>query len=292
MSIPPKTFSVRDIKRKIDSEALYDDFIIASDLRERNMMDAGFPVRIDGLVVVVCLSGSATGMIDMKEFTSRKNDILFVLPQQIIKSVARSEDFDSLLMIFSRDKLQNVSIDIQSVIPAFIDIKDNPIRHLTDSDVRLIREYTDFIRKRIEENDLNHKPEIIRHLFMSFFYEISNLYKLRMEISKNKTRKDIIFEQFHELLTKNFKEERSVSFYADKLFITPKHLSFVVKSITGKSASEWIDGYIILESMTLLKVSNMSVKEVSNHLNFPNQSFFSKFFKRHTTISPSEYKTQ
>lgn len=73
---------------------------------------------------------------------------------------------------------------------------------------------------------------------------------------------------------------------------TSKHLSNVIKELTGKSAGEWIDSYVILEAKTLLKYSNMSVQEIAYYLNFPNQSFFGSYFKRNTGMSPSQYKAK
>jgi len=92
------------------------------------------------------------------------------------------------------------------------------------------------------------------------------------------------------LVENHYKEHRGLEFYADKLFITPKHLSKVVKTTSGKPANEWIDEYVVLEAKALLKSTNMTVEQISNELNFPSQSFFGKYFKRVTGMSPREYK--
>jgi len=83
-----------------------------------------------------------------------------------------------------------------------------------------------------------------------------------------------------------------VGFYARQLCITPKYLTTLIKRISGKSVSEWIDNYVILEAKTLLKYSNMSVQEIAYYLNFPNQSFFGSYFKRNAGMSPSQYKAK
>ena len=84
--------------------------------------------------------------------------------------------------------------------------------------------------------------------------------------------------------------ERNVKYYADILCISPKYLSTVIHRVSGKYATEWIDNYVILESKALLRGCGMSVKEVCHKLNFPNQSFFAKYFKHHTGLTPREYK--
>ena len=88
----------------------------------------------------------------------------------------------------------------------------------------------------------------------------------------------------------NFVKERSVIFYADQLFLTPKHLSRVIKEVSGRSAGEWIDEQVILEAKARLKTSSLTVQEISDQLGFPNQSFFGKYFKRHVGMSPSDYR--
>ena len=81
-----------------------------------------------------------------------------------------------------------------------------------------------------------------------------------------------------------------MGFYARQLCITPKYLTTLIKRISGLSVSEWIDNYVIIEAKTLLKYSTMSIQEIAYYLNFPNQSFFGKYFKNHTGMTPTAYR--
>ena len=76
------------------------------------------------------------------------------------------------------------------------------------------------------------------------------------------------------------------------MFLSSKHFSTVIKKVSGKTAGQWIDEYVILEAKTLLKYSGMSIQEIANALNFSTQSFFGKYFKQHTGYSPSRFKRQ
>ena len=108
------------------------------------------------------------------------------------------------------------------------------------------------------------------------------------------------FQEYHSFLWSKVKlkdnpfrkEKRSVSYYADKMFLTAKHLSTVVKEISGKTAGEWIDSLVVLEAKALLKSSELSIQEIADELHFANQSFFGKYFKHHTGMSPKEYRRQ
>lgn len=100
--------------------------------------------------------------------------------------------------------------------------------------------------------------------------------------TKNISHYELIFETFIKLVQENYKRERLLGFYADKLCITPKHLSKVIKETSGKSANNWIDDYTMLEAKALLKSTNLTVQQICDELNFDCQSFFGKYFKRHT----------
>ena len=100
------------------------------------------------------------------------------------------------------------------------------------------------------------------------------------------------FDRFMRLLQENYKRCHNIQFYADRMGLTPKYLSLMIKKVSGRLATEWIDDYVILEAKNLIKYSSMSIQEISYALNFPNQSFFGKYFKRHTGLSPKEYRRQ
>ena len=110
------------------------------------------------------------------------------------------------------------------------------------------------------------------------------------ELSRPLNRKEQIFHDFLTLLEEYYTQERSISFYADRMCLTPKYLSTIVKEVSGKHGMQWIDEYVLLEAKALLRDGSISVKEVSDQLNFPSQSMFGRFFKKMTGLSPKQYK--
>lgn len=110
------------------------------------------------------------------------------------------------------------------------------------------------------------------------------------DVPMRKSRKEEIMARFILTVREHFRTERQVAFYAKQLCITPKHLSAVVKSISGKTAGEWIENYVTMEAKVLLKTTDLPVQEIAVHLNFPNQSFFGKYFKHITGMSPTEFR--
>ena len=132
-------------------------------------------------------------------------------------------------------------------------------------------------------------------LLSSLFYMLSGaltsrLSETRKTVSSITSRGKMIFEQFVRLVSEYHSMYRNVGFYADKLCLTPKYLSKLIKETSGRSAPDWIDAYVILEAKNLLKYSNIAIKEIVYKLNFPNQSVFYKFFKARTGMTPTEYR--
>ena len=108
----------------------------------------------------------------------------------------------------------------------------------------------------------------------------------------SKDRSSDYFKQLVSLLHEHYRTERSVEFYANQMNLTPKHLSRVVRTYSGKSVHQWIDDFVVLEIKNLLKYSDLSIQQISYELNFPNPSFMGQYFKRITGKTPGEYRRE
>lgn len=108
--------------------------------------------------------------------------------------------------------------------------------------------------------------------------------------SETLSRQEEILQQFIKLLFKYHRRERSITFYASKIFLTPKYLSKVIHETSGKSISQWIDEMVIMVAKALLKSSDMTVSEISEELNFATPSLFCRYFKKNTSLTPIQYR--
>jgi AraC-like DNA-binding protein len=149
--------------------------------------------------------------------------------------------------------------------------------------------YYKTIKKIVELNITPYLLETLRHLTIAFIYASNFRDKLLSE-NMAASPQQILANRFMELVKENFKHERQMSFYAEKFCLTPKYLSLKIRDITGKSAADWIDEYVMFEAKALLKSTDMTVLQISDELNFTSQSFFGKYFKRCTGMSPKEYR--
>ena len=122
-------------------------------------------------------------------------------------------------------------------------------------------------------------------------YQYASLLKIKFpNLEADLTRQEKLALRFLKLLNENFKQERTVQFYADILCLTPGYLSKVLKTVSKKTAGQLIDEAVIMESKLLLKNQTLSISEVADELQFSDQSFFGKYFKKHTGHSPSKFR--
>lgn len=106
----------------------------------------------------------------------------------------------------------------------------------------------------------------------------------------NLSRADEVLDRFFRLLADLHTQERSVHFYADKLCLSPKYFSKLIKEASGRSASDWIDAYVLQDAKTCLKDPDLSIKQIVSRLNFADQPAFTKFFKMHTGMTPAQFR--
>lgn len=285
----PDKISISRIKQEMkDVYYLSDDLVILS-------IDAGTPtleqpVSIDGFAAVVMMSGEATLSINLDEYRVQPNDVVVFSPDYAIRVVDCTEHAAAYMIAFSKSFVNEIQIDLSTSLPVYMRFGKDPVLHASARDVEEIRQVFQLIKTLLRSDKERYRHEIIRTLFTTAFYIITDLNQRECPASRTKGRGEVIFEEFTALLQQYNKQERNVGFYAKKLNITPKYLSAIVKEVSGKTAARWIDESVILEAKTLLKYSGMSIQEIAYHLNFSTQSFFGKYFKQHTGTSPSRYK--
>lgn len=135
------------------------------------------------------------------------------------------------------------------------------------------------------------RREVVQHLIIALLYNIRYIHaKCEESAPLHLSRQEKVFRRFIGLVNEHSKRERTISFYADKLCLTPHYLSTVIREVSGQTVMQWINQAIILEAKVLLKHSDLLVFQISDELGFPNPSFFSKFFKRMTGMTPAEYQ--
>lgn len=268
---------------------LNEDFAIFNDLRSMPIFYS--PTRLTTSFMLLCLNGYTRLNVNMQEYYIAPGTLIIALPDQIIQSLEISDEFKGICIGMSKDFSDEVFAKLKVMLPFFFYTKEYPCLNLNSTELNFLMEYYNMFWERLTEETGELARDIILTLLTSMFYEVYNIYKKRLPRTMDrKNRKEILFDQFMRLLSENYKKERSVNYYAQELFLTPKHLSSVVKEVSGKTAGEWIDYFVIFEAKSLLKSSQKNIQEIADELHFANQSFFGKYFKHYTGMSPKDYR--
>ncbi|MFI3301922.1 MAG: helix-turn-helix domain-containing protein [Rikenellaceae bacterium] len=286
-----RKISILKIKKEMsDVSFLSNDMVITNITAETNYTLTQ-PVAFDGFSAIIMMCGEARVSIDLEEYDVKPRDIVVFSPKTTIKTTKCTTNAAAYLISFSRSFIDNLQIDLSTTLPLYMRFGKNPVLHLSQDDVDEIRQLFRLIKIMLKSDKEKYRTEIITTLFTTMFYILTELNNRdTIDHQSKKGRCEVIFDEFLSLLQIHSRTERNVKFYADKLNISTKYLSAVVKDVSGKTAAKWIDESVILEAKTLLVYSGLSIQEIANKLNFSTQSFFGKYFKQHTGMSPSRFK--
>jgi AraC-like DNA-binding protein len=248
-----------------------------------------YPVRLDAMVAVVCTRGYMKGRINLKPSISEASSVTILLPGQILQYEDASGDFSGYFLVMSKHFADSLMMSMQERISLSFAFFGKPCLPLSDPDMESMLDYCNLLKKTRRIDDFSVRREMVLHLTMAFYYALiyrSNILYAGGQPSKQGS----LPERFIKLVGEHFREQREIRFYADRLCLTPKYLSRIVRESSGASAGEWIDRYVSLEAKALLRSSGMTVRQISYELNFPSQSFFGKYFKRVVGVSPKAYR--
>lgn len=298
-----KTFGLSQLisieKFTTEFSKLGDDYVFTR-ITEANRMPliSDGPVRFDGVSWLLCFSGSMDIEVNLVPARLSANSILVTRAGSFvqIKDICW-ENLDCYMLFVSRDFLRDINYDLNiiSMLPPMaskgLDYK--PVIDITPEEAKLMRGYYEILNHNTRNSDTPFGKAISRSIIAALTYQLIQIASrgiLPGSEDRQLSRRSGYISDFFRLVHEHHRRERSVAFYAGKLFISPKYLSLIVKSTTGRSAAEIIDEYVILEAKNLLRFSDKNIQQVSYELNFPNQSSFGKYFKHLVGMSPSEYQ--
>ena len=262
-------------------------FVTSFSKMETTIFKIGQPYRLQEGRIAIITNGRARVLINLIEYIFRPNYISLIAPGSIIQIIETSQDFDAHMMAIEHNFLP-VS-GKEEFFAHFLQRKKNLLLPLTTTEQVQIENFITVMWDVLQEPVF--RKEVIQHLLAGLLYNIEYIAKNKGQSESSPlTHQNDIFQRFISLVNTYSKTERNVSFYADKLCLTPRYLNTVIRQASQQTVMDWINQSIILEAKVLLKHSNRLVYQISDELNFPNPSFFSKFFKRMTGMTPQEYQ--
>lgn len=251
-----------------------------------NLFQIGQPYRIKEGRIIQPIHGKVRVLINLAEHTLCPENILLISSGSIIEVLEISPDIDVRMIVPNNDFIQLSRKN--EFFSHYLSGQMNVSLHVTDDEQKKINAFFSLMWDILQEPIF--QKEAIQNLLMALLYYIEYIQRKKQTTFQIPSRQEELFQRFIALVNKNCKSERNVGFYADKLCLTPRYLNTVIKQVSQQTVMDWINQAIILEAKVLLKHSNLLVYQISDELQFATPSFFCKFFKKMTGMTPQEYQ--
>lgn len=270
-----------------------EDFIVADCLE--NLPYESKMVRLNFFLIVVCMEGRIELYINGKPYLLEAHKCLIVLPTMIISRIMTSPNHKVGMIGISTRFLQRSIKKEKDTGHIFTYLYNNPILDANEEEHdKNFLYYSELILSHIHKPSHRYNKDILRSLITATFYEmLAKIYQYANNDSIKKeeiTQSGELFRHFMAAVSGDGGMHRSVNYYADRLCYSPKYVSSVVKKISGRTASSWINEHAIEQIKYQLKHSDKSIKEIAEYFDFPTQSFFGKYVKAHIGMSPASYR--
>lgn len=247
------------------------------------------PVRLEQGGLFLCQYGHADIVIDFKQYHIAAGDAVIAFPNALVQTIGYSEDFDGSTM--GADVTFFDSIQIADKSSYYLHIMENPCISLLKEEWDKIMSLHNTLLSEHSQEEHPFRREIDECLMRMIAYEIVAIYQKRKPLTQQpRSRNEKIFQEFIFSLSNSYHLHRNLEFYATEQSITPRHLSTIVKQMSGQTAGEWIVACTITNIKSKLQNKNLSIKEIADKMNFPNPSFFSQYFKKYAGATPKEYR--
>ncbi|WP_298367115.1 helix-turn-helix domain-containing protein [uncultured Lutibacter sp.] len=253
-----------------------------------------FPFKSPDYSLVHIISGSIKLRVNLISKTLSKNETISLSPKNVIQILEMSTDLQFININFSTDFILESFLS-KTGVEAFdyFTVSNTPKLKLTDNEGETLLTLTKLLRHFNKLKKAVFKKEIVKNIFGTIMYSYAELFKRHYpDMKVELTRQEELAFRFWKILEENATTERTVKFYADALCVTTGHLSKTLKQLTGKTASQLIDDSVIMEARLLLENPQYSIAQIAENLNFSDQSFFGKYFKKHIGLSPSQYRNE
>lgn len=244
-------------------------------------------------VLMFCISGEAELKIDLGQYHIVQNTNLMLLPNSIFPLISASSDFQMHYFAYSDEMFRAASFRLN---PAFIHfLKENPcythtqeeilhsIKGMIGASYAFYNDFNNHFRETIAQN-------LLQIFLLDTYDKVQRLFT--PDQIEGSSRREQLFKKFINLVHTYCTTQRDVTFYAEKLCISTRYLSAITKQMGKESAKEIIDRFLMLEFKVALQSTGLSLKEIADKYHFPDQSFFGRFFKKHTGMSPKEFRAK
>ena len=237
--------------------------------------------------VMVLTRGSASPLVNLTQHHFEAGQMIFLSQNSIVQPKSYSEDVSGFGVSLT-DEI--VSMVFPTGIPKLMDghVRDCSFT-LTKEQLQQVEDLHILLYKAMHRTQI--APQVVLCLTAAFLWQADYLWNKHENESRNSlSREQRLFTDFVQLVSRYATQEHNIDFYARRLFISPRYMSTLVKQVSGKAAKQWIDDAIVTRIKVELRHTNKSAAQIADEMNFPNPSFFCKYFKRMTGQTTQAYK--
>ncbi len=250
--------------------------------------DARFPHKVSKVTQLLVTEGEISCIVDFFAYTLKAPSMVLFQPGQVLESIDVSDECDIIGIAFSSEFAESLNLPL--TLQEKLSFNSKHFYSINEDGLEAFLLCYRQVRNVMNQKDHPYKEEVLRHLFSAYYYGLG-YYVHNVQSQKSvMTVQQKVCEKFIALVAEHFKEHRDIAFYADRLCITNKYLSALLKQETGLTALEWIEKNVVLYAKGCLSSTSMTVQEISDELDFPSQSVFGKYFKRVEGMSPKAYR--
>lgn len=272
------------------SEILEDDFCIMDNVGPVLVKAVTAPVKFSAYTSIYVKKGSCKADINLITYKIDGPAIVNIPSTHIMQPYEISEDFEAGFVVMSK-RLTDAILTLFNDVSIMATINSHPIVPLTPRLASAMDKLYEALKETTTDDTTQYPFQTVLYTLVSFFYRFGlKCYDVFKTDRGNLSANNRITDRFLRLAQEHFRKERFLEYYAERLDITTKHLSRVVRAQTGYSAVEWINRFIVLEAKVMLKSSNLTVQQIAEELNFASQSIFGKFFKKATGVTPKDFR--
>ncbi|WP_300790246.1 AraC family transcriptional regulator [uncultured Bacteroides sp.] len=271
---------------------LPDGEIFKAGTDKNEWLPQGKTIKVDVDTIIFCRKGTANIEIDLIPYEIVANTQLIIIAGSIVHNISNSDDFKISYITFKHEVYDEATAQLEPSFTFFL--KEYPCVQLGEKRINKMNYLVEAMEDFYNEKTNCFRVKIFKNNIQSFLLDVYDKTRTLFKIDKSEEvgRREELFIKFIHLIHKYCPQQREVGFYAGKLYITSRYLSSITQNVADKSAKYIIDKHAIQRIKIMLKYSNMSIQDISYELNFPDQSFFSRYFKKHTGMSPLEYRTK
>ena len=265
------------------------DIFIIDNMKHLNGTEA---VRVDLCIILLCVHGHMQTCINGRNCDVRQGNILMVPPNVILSDQMFSYDFECKMLCLTDAIMQNILRSNLNLWNNALYIEKVNLLSIAEAQATNLNHLYEVLRFFLNEQNMPYRKEKIQNLISVMLLSLCSmlLNKIPTPPHGEFSHKENIFRTFLQNLSEQKIKRRTVDFYSEKLHITPKYLSLICKQISGKTAMEWIEEYVLEDVRYYLRNTEYSIREVALMLGFPNISFFGKYIKHHTNLAPKQYR--